>query len=180
MPQTAPDGFFASVYADYLAYYQHNAESEQRLRTLAPLRMLVNPSLHATILIRLLLASPRPFAFVWRNILIAKHSIDVQRGSVIGAGLMLPHPLGIVLGKATVGGNVLLAHNVTLGAARMSGPGNEQDFPVIGDRVVISPGSIVAGGVRIGADCVIAANCIVAEDMPPGSVFSRGRLRLPA
>ena len=177
MSQSAPDGFLASLYADYAAYYQHKAESPRRLRALAVPRMLVNPSLHATLLIRVTLASPRPLAPLWRNILITKHSIDIHRGSAIGAGLMLPHPLGIVLGKVTIGSDVLLAHNVSLGAARISRPGEEVQFPTIGDRVAIGPNSIVVGGVHIGDDSVIGANSVVAEEMPPGSLFTRGRLR---
>ena len=175
--RTAPAGLLASVYADYLAYYQHSGESPRRQRLLAPLRMLVNPSLHATILVRLTLASPRQLAFLWRNLLITKHSIDIHRGSVIGPGLMLPHPLMIVLGTVTIGSDVLLAHNVSLGASRMKLAGAEVEFPTIGDRVVISPNSVVAGGVHIGDDCVIGANSVVSEDMPPGSVFAGGRLR---
>lgn len=166
-----------SIYADYLAYYQHRLEPRSRLRLLAPLRMLVNPSIHATILIRIALASPKPLAFVWRNVLISKHSIDIDRDCVIGPGLMMSHPFGIVLGGGvTIGANVLLSHNVTLGAARTPRPGERLPFPVIGDRVVIHPNSVVAGGVHIGDDTVIGANSFVDHDLPARSVYRRGEV----
>jgi serine acetyltransferase len=173
----AASGFPALVFADYGAFYHYRGESRPKLLALAPLRMLVNPSLHAALLIRLVAASPAPLTFIWRNILIAKHSIDVYRRPTIGPGLILAHPLGIVLGGGEIGSHVVLTHNVTIGAARTPRPGEELPFPIIGDRVVINPGSLVVGGVRIGADCVIGANSIVDFDMPPNSIYSRGRLR---
>jgi len=178
LPRSSPEGVFRSVYADYLAYYQYRGEPRSRLRALLVPRLLTNPSMHATMLIRLALLSPRPLGFVWRNILISKHSIDVDRNSTIGGGLMLAHPFGIVLGGGvTIGTNVLLSHNVTLGAARTPRPGEQLPFPVIGDRVVIHPNTVVAGGIHIGEDSVIGANSFVDCDLPPGSVYRRGEIR---
>lgn len=161
------------IYADYLAHYGRRGESSARLHLLGPLRMLINPSMHAAILIRIAVASPRACAFVWRNILLSKHSIDVDPKCVIGAGLILPHPFGIVLGPGVIGANVLLSHGVTVGAARVPRPG-ESLFPVIGDRVVIHPGTVVAGAIRVGSDTVIGANSFVDHDLPPHSVYRRG------
>jgi serine O-acetyltransferase len=175
-------GFFSLIYADYQAFYRFRAESRWRLALLAPLRMLVNPSMHAVILIRIWIASPRPTAFIWRNILIAKHSIDVFGKPSIGPGLMLSHPFGIVLDNVTIGKDVLMTHNVTIGAIRGARPGEEHnpELPIVGDRVVIYPNTVIAGGVRIGADSVIGANSLVDHDVPPGSVFSRGEIRTRA
>jgi serine acetyltransferase len=176
--RTSPAGFRRSVYADYEAFYAFRGESPARLRALAALRILTNPSMHAVILLRIAACSPRPLDFVWRNILISKHSIDLYRKPVLGPGLMLSHPFGIVLGGVTIGEGVLLAHNVSIGSARKPRPGEEIAFPVIGDRVTINPNSVVAGAITIGDDCIIGANCVVDCDMPPGSVFARGELRL--
>ena len=169
--------FFELVYSDYEAFYHSRGESRARLRALVVPRILVNPSMHATVLIRLVATSPRALIFLWRNILIAKHSIDVYCRPTIGPGLILVHPLGIVLGGGTIGSHALIAHNVSIGAARTPSPGDEVPYPVIGDRVVINPGSLVVGGIEIGDDSVIGANSIVDFDMPPGSVYTRGRLR---
>jgi serine O-acetyltransferase len=170
--------FLSVVYADYLAFYHFRGESEQRLRALALPRLLTNPSMHAVILIRIAIASPRALSFVWRNILIAKHSIDLYRKPTIGPGLMLSHPFGIVLGNATLGENVLLAHNVSIGSSRTPRRGEEIECPVLGDRVIVNPGSVLAGGITIGSDSVIGANSVVDCDMPPNSVFSRGEVRV--
>jgi len=177
MSRSSPSGFLRSVWADYRAFYAFRGEVPGRLRLFAAPRILTNPSLHAVILIRIAAASPRPLKFVWRNILITKHSIDISRDPVIGPGLMLSHPFGIVLADVTIGANVLLAHNVTIGSARTPRPGEEVPVPVIGDRVVINPNSVIAGGIHIGADCIIGANSVVDCNMPPNSLFTRGKAR---
>lgn len=169
--------FLRLVCSDYAAFYHGRGESQARLLALAAPRFIVNPSMHAVILLRLIAASPRSVRWIWRNVLIAKHSIDVYHTPTIGPGLILTHPLGIVLGGGSIGAYVLLTHNVTIGTARTPQPGEEPPFPVIGDRVVINPGSLVVGGIAIGADCVIGANSVVDFDMPPGSIYSGGRLR---
>jgi len=170
--------FFSLLYSDYLAFYHFREESPQHLRWLAVPRILTNPSMHAVLLIRIACASPNALNFVWRNILITKHSIDIGLKPTIGPGLMLSHPFGIVLGGGSLGENVLLSHNVTIGSARTPRRGEEVAFPAIGDRVIVNPNSVVAGGVQIGSDSVIGANCVVDCDMPPNSVYSRGEVRL--
>lgn len=165
---------FSLVYADYVAHYNNRAESSARLLLLVLPRMLVNPSMHAAILIRICIAGPRPLFFIWRNLLVAKHSMDIGPNCKVGPGLNLPHPFGLVMGTGvTLGRNVLLYHNVTLGTARAPGQREHLPVPIVEDDVVIHPNSVIAGGVTIGARSVIGANSFVKHDLPPNTVFRR-------
>lgn len=138
------------VYADYVAHYYRRGESARRLAVLAFPRMLANPSLYATILVRLALSSPRPLFFIWRNILVAKHSIDVGPRCQIGRGLHLPHPFGIVIASGTsIGTDVMLYHHLTLGTRRAR-PEGGLDVPTIEHNVVVHANSVVAGSVLWG------------------------------
>jgi len=74
-------------------------------------KSLLNPSIHAYLLIRLAANSKGIIHVIIRNILVAKHSIDVgqsiSRGIGIGIGLKLSHPFCIVIGFGVViGGRV--------------------------------------------------------------------------
>jgi serine O-acetyltransferase len=97
----------------------------------------------------------------------------------LGGGIMLPYtvPLGrrvriwhhggIVIHARSIGNDVHLRHNTTLGVART---GENWDLPMIGDRVDIGCGACVLGDVHVGDDAVIGANAVVTHDVPPGGV----------
>lgn len=90
----------------------------------------------------------------------------VQGGAVIGPGLKLPHPTGIVLGNgARIGANCVLYHQVTLGGARR-GDWQAGRYPQIGDRVTIFAGAKLLGAIWVGDDAVIGANAVVTADVP--------------
>lgn len=130
-------------------------------------RLLVNPAFHAVFLLRLAqFATPRSF-WLWRNILIAKHGIDVGGGFYAGPGLRLPHPTGIVIGGGVkLGAGVRLYQNVTIGS---SGKG----YPKIGDNVIVYPNSVVVGDIEIGPGVIIGACSFVDKTLDAGYVFRR-------
>lgn len=85
----------------------------------------------------------------------------------LGAGLRLPHPIGIVIHpESVVGENCLIMHNVTLGSRGGAGGG----LPVLGRGVDVGPGAQILGGVTIGDGAQIGANAVVTSDVPPRSV----------
>ena len=65
-------------------------------------KSLLNPSIHAYLLVRLAANSKGIIHVIIRNILVAKHSIDVGQSISIGRGLKLPHPFCIVIGFGVV------------------------------------------------------------------------------
>ncbi len=78
----------------------------------------------------------------------------------VGERLKLKHPVGIVIGDGcTIGNDVTLYQNVTLGAARM-GEGIKGLYPQIGD------GAVIIGDIRIGKNVQVGANSVVLQDIP--------------
>jgi serine O-acetyltransferase len=85
----------------------------------------------------------------------------------IGPGLILPHPIGLVIGEGVrIGRSVTLYQSVTLGRHGLS----EAEYPEIKDRVVVYAGAVVIGAVTVGEAAIIAANAVVNRDVPPGAV----------
>lgn len=99
------------------------------------------------------------------------HGCDISSDAVIGPGFGLPHPSGVVIGMATIGRDVWLLQNVTLGVRhprdRFDDPKN---YPIIGNNVSILAGAVVAGPVKVGDGAMVGANAVVLEDVPENCV----------
>ena len=95
---------------------------------------------------------------------------EIEFNAVIGPGLFIAHPGGIVVGRGTkLGARATLFQNVTFGAKSWS-PDAIRAFPVAGDNCFFCAGAIVLGGIRIGDDCVIAAGAVLDRDLPDGAL----------
>lgn len=92
-------------------------------------------------------------------------SSEIALGAEVGGGLYVPHPFGIVVGVATIGRDVSLLQNVTIG--RKSG--RDPRDPVICDRAAIFSGAVILGPITIGEGAVIGANAVVVKDVPAGA-----------
>lgn len=78
------------------------------------------------------------------------------------------HSLGIVLAKATYGNHLVLYQGVTVGR-------HKDQIPVIGDRVVLYPGSSVAAGAVIGNDVVVSQGArVIGKRVPDGQMVFAG------
>ena len=84
----------------------------------------------------------------------------------IGPGLILPHTHGTVLGAVSIGRDVTIFHQVTLGARVPDFGFDPKLRPIVEDNVTISPGAKVLGGITLGRGCVVGANAVVLEDVP--------------
>jgi serine O-acetyltransferase len=78
------------------------------------------------------------------------------------------HSVGIVLAKATYGNHLVLYQNTTVGR-------HKDQIPVIGDRVILYPGSAIAGRAVVGDDVVVSQGVkVVNKTVPPGSIAFAG------
>lgn len=114
---------------------------------------------------------PGKLAQILRRLNLSLNGCDIDARAVIGPGFVLPHPAGVVLGPVTIGANVTIHQNVTMGRRRSgdeyTGPASR---PRLGDGVIVYAGAVIVGGVRIGDNARIGANAVVAEDVPDGGV----------
>jgi serine O-acetyltransferase len=104
--------------------------------------------------------------------------VEISPHAHVGSGFFVNHFGGIHIGKVRIGENCNLSHGVTFGnssrasdtALALDDP-QGWDSPTLGDRVWVGPGSIIAGPVTIGHDCVVAGNSLVTHDAPPFSIL---------
>ena len=93
--------------------------------------------------------------------------IEINPGATLGAGILIDHGMGVVIGEtAELGDRITIYHGTTLG-----GTGKEKGkrHPTVGDNVVIGAGSKVLGNIKIGSNSKIGANSVVLDDVPEGA-----------
>jgi serine O-acetyltransferase len=116
--------------------------------------------------------------------------IEIHPGAKIGRRFFIDHGSGVVIGEtAEIGDNVMLYHQVTLGATgwwKDMKSGRVKRHPTIESDVVIGCGASILGPVTVGAGSKIGAMALVIDNVPPGSivvhspgtVLHRGNVRL--
>lgn len=101
--------------------------------------------------------------------------IDIHPGATIGRRFFIDHGSGIVIGEtAEIGDDVMLYHQVTLGATGwwkdMKRGRGAKRHPTVEDHVVIGSGASVLGPITIGTRSKIGAQALVIESLPPDSI----------
>lgn len=93
-------------------------------------------------------------------------SCEIPSSVEMGDGIVFAHyGLGVVIhGRTTIGKNVKIYQNVTIGSRNNIGP------PKIGDNVLIGTGAAILGNINIGNNVKIGANSVVLDDIPDDSV----------
>ena len=84
----------------------------------------------------------------------------------VGRRVRLDHFGGMILVAHTIGDDVILRQNTTLGIARTS---ENQSRPIIGAGADIGAGAVIVGAIEIGAGARIGANAVVTRDVPEGA-----------
>jgi serine O-acetyltransferase len=107
--------------------------------------------------------------------------IEIHPGAQIGRRFFIDHGAGVVIGEtAEIGDNVMLYHQVTLGATGWwkHRDGRVKRHPTIGDNVTIGVGASILGPVTVGHDSKIGAMALVLENIPPHSLVVSQPARL--
>jgi serine O-acetyltransferase len=92
-------------------------------------------------------------------------AVDIHPAARIGAGVMLDHGTGIVIGEtAVVEGDVSILQNVTLGG---TGKEHGDRHPKIRRGVLIGAGATILGNIEIGTMSKVAAGSVVLKPVPP-------------
>ena len=113
--------------------------------------------------------------FLWRinlkliarihsNLLRSATGIEIHPAAKIGRRFFIDHGMGVVIGAtAIVGDDVMIYHDVTLGARGIS---SGKRHPTIGNNVVIGAGARVLGDIKVGEGAKISANMVVTKEVP--------------
>lgn len=81
----------------------------------------------------------------------------------LGEGLVLIHPVGVVINSSVVAGrNLWIESGVVIGE-------NRGQVPAIGNNVFVGSGAKIVGGITLGDGCRIGANAVVMKDVPAGA-----------
>ncbi len=102
-----------------------------------------------------------------RRLQIAFYGIDIGSDVTLGEGVIFSHTVGIVIGgDAKIGDHVMFLGSNTVGSIRRN------DFPRIGDNVIIGAGARILGAITVGDKATIGANAVVVRDVPAGAIAS--------
>ena len=94
--------------------------------------------------------------------------IDLGYSVKLGRRVRIWHHGGMFIGAISIGDDVTLRHNTTMGVAHQD---DKWKKPVIEDRVDIGAGACILGDVTVGHDSVIGANSVVVRSFPPESTL---------
>ena len=110
-----------------------------------------------------------PFSIVYRIVYTFIRlfmGIELPYVTLLGRRVRIWHHGGIFIGARSIGDDVQLRHNTTIGVLHR---GADEFKPVIGNRVDIGPGVAILGAIEVGDDVVIGANSVVVKDIPAES-----------
>jgi serine O-acetyltransferase len=103
-------------------------------------------------------------ALFMQNRIASVFDVDIHPAARIGAGLMVDHGTGVVIGEtAVLGDNISMLHSVTLGGC---GTDPIRRHPLVHDGVLIASGAKLLGPIDIGTGAKIAAGSVVLNDVP--------------
>lgn len=102
--------------------------------------------------------------------ILHKFGCIIYANITVGKGFYIAHPVGIVMGRCTVGENFTIYQNTTIG---VSHPGDEAKgfFPHIGNNVRLSSGSCILGNVNICDDVLIGAQSLVIKSINEAGTY---------
>lgn len=101
-----------------------------------------------------------------RDRIAIHYHVTIGLNTKIDGYVNFPHPMNIVIGDGTrIGTNCTIYNNVTIGQKR-------NQYPVIGDNVVIYPGATIIGPITIGNNVIIGANSLVCKSVPDGVIVA--------
>jgi serine O-acetyltransferase len=124
------------------------------------LQFIIHPSHAALWLFRIAAQGPRLLSIIGRQFLFVTYGCDVQHGATLSPGILLPHPIGIVIGGGCrVESDVTLYQHITLGAGH-------DGFPWVKRGATLFPGCVVAGGIVVGPRAKVGALAFVSTDVP--------------
>jgi serine O-acetyltransferase len=98
-------------------------------------------------------------------------AIDIHPGAEIGRNFFIDHGFVVIGETATIGDEVTIYQQVTLGGTNPTDGVAGKRHPTIGDGVIIGSGAQILGPIKVGVRARIGANAVVTRDVPPGATM---------
>jgi serine O-acetyltransferase len=93
-------------------------------------------------------------------------------------GIILPHPIGIVIGKyVEIGRSCIIYQNVTIGTKSIE-DGKNRKYPRIGNNVYIGASAVIIGDITIGDNVIIGACSFVNKNIPANTIVAGNPAKL--
>jgi len=103
-------------------------------------------------------------ARIYSNWIRAVTGVEIHPAAKIGRRFFIDHGMGVVIGAtAIVGDDVMIYHDVTLGA---NSGGSGKRHPTIGNNGVIGAGARIIGDITVGDGAKVSANMVVSRSVP--------------
>jgi serine O-acetyltransferase len=103
---------------------------------------------------------------------------DIGFAAEIGPGLLIGHPVGVVIAhKTRIGANATILAGVLFGVKSWT-PEEVERVPTAGDNCVFSTRASVIGACRLGDDVVVGINAVVDRDVEPGALAAGAPLEI--
>ena len=100
-----------------------------------------------------------------QRLIFRGYGLEIMVGADIEGGLYIAHPIGTVIGNATIGQNCTIIGSTTLGMRRNG------NFPTLGNEVFIGIGARVLGDIHLGDGAVVGSMALVLEDVPANTTM---------
>lgn len=100
-----------------------------------------------------------------------RSGLEILAGE-LGGGVIMPHWGRIILNADSIGSDLYVFHNVTVGNDYVHGR------PRIGSDVLLGAGSIVVGNITVGDHVIVAAGSVVVRDVPSCSLVAGNPARV--
>ena len=134
----------------------------------------LSPQLNAAYLVRKMqywygLGGAKRFFSSFIHLKLARrYGLYISPKAVIGKGLKMYHPTSIVITSATIGENLTIFQNCTIGQ-KYAGKAGYDKVPCIGNNVTMYASSSIIGDVKVVDNVVIAAHsCLVSDALVAG------------
>jgi serine O-acetyltransferase len=98
-------------------------------------------------------------------------AIDIHPGATIGRNFFIDHGFVVIGESATIGDDVTMYQQVTLGGTNPANGIAGKRHPTIMDGVIIGSGAQVLGPITVGPRARIGANAVVTRDVPEGATM---------
>ncbi|GEM_PF-593303 len=95
--------------------------------------------------------------------------------ATIGPGFYIGHVGTIYIGRCTIGSNVSVTHNVTIGQGFS---GESHGLPTLGNDIWIGAGSILYGKIRISDGVTINCGSVLSRSLPAKSLAAGNPARI--